>query len=267
MADVDPCTHLTGEAPDGARLTACAHGGQLLGWRPAGGDEQLWLSPLARCGPGEAIRGGVPVIFPQFSGRGTLPKHGFARDRSWHLDVGPGLLSAELRDSEATRALWPHPFTMRLDAAASGNTLSLELTVRNDGLDEFSFTVALHTYLAVGAGALLHGLDGASAEDNAAGGALVRLPDEPLDALGRRDVAVRDHDGTVTLSHADGATLTLERDGFADVVVWHPGGAHGLGDVPGPQAPGFVCIEPAQLSPVQLEPAASWRGAAVMTLA
>jgi glucose-6-phosphate 1-epimerase len=142
----------------------------------------------------------------------------------------------------------------------------MELTVRNDGLEEFSFTAALHTYLAAGPGAMVHGLDGASAEDNAAGGALVRLPSGPLEALGRRDIAVRDHDRTVTLTHSGGATLTLDRDGFADVVVWHPGEAHGLGDVPGPQAPGFVCLEPAQLSPVHLEPGGSWRAAAVMKL-
>jgi glucose-6-phosphate 1-epimerase len=267
VPDIDPCTHLTGEAPDGARLTACAHGGQLLGWRPAGGVEQLWLSPLARCGHGEAIRGGVPVIFPQFSGRGPLPKHGFGRDRSWHLDVGPGRIRAELRDSDASRALWPQEFTLRLDAAASRDTLSMELTVRNDGLEDFSFSAALHTYLAAGPGAQVHGLDGASAEDNAAGGALVRLPSGPLDALGRRDVAVRDHDGPVVLTRPNGAALTLQRDGFADVVVWHPGDDHGLGDVPGPQAPGFVCLEPAQLTPVHLEPGGSWRGVAVMTLA
>lgn len=266
MPDTDPCTHHVAEAADGARLTVCAHGGQLLGWRPANGSDQLWLSPTARCGPGAAIRGGIPVIFPQFAGRGPLPKHGFARDRTWQLDISAGRVRARLTDTEATRAIWPHRFTVRLAAAATAGRLDLELAVSNDGLDAFGFTAALHTYLAAGPGATVHGLDRAEAEDNTADGALTRLPDGPIVALERRDLAVRDCDPAVRLVHEDGACLTVRRNGFPDLVVWHPGEGHGLPDVPGPQAPGFVCLEPARLTPVRLEPATSWRATATMTV-
>lgn len=266
MPDTDSCTPQAAEAPDGSRLTACAHGGHLLGWWPAGGSDQLWLSPMARCAPGAVIRGGVPVVFPQFASRGPLPKHGIARDRVWRLELGAGEVTAELTDTEATRAIWPHRFTLRLRATAAASALRMELAVRNDGLDSFSFTAALHTYLVAEPGAVLYGLDGAGAEDNAAGGTPTRVPSGGIDALEHRDLAVRDLDSQVTLARADGRTLTLERDGFADLVVWHPGADHGLPDVPGPQAPGFVCLEPAQLRPVHLEPAASWRARATMTV-
>jgi D-hexose-6-phosphate mutarotase len=82
----DLCAPQTLTAADGAELIACAHGGHILGWTPAGGQPRLWLSPSAQCGPGLAIRGGIPVIFPQFSGRGPLPKHGLARDRGWLIE-------------------------------------------------------------------------------------------------------------------------------------------------------------------------------------
>ena len=68
-------------APDGARATVLLHGGHVVSWVPAGADEQLYLSPKSSFAPGSAIRGGVPVIFPQFNTRGPLQRHGFARNK------------------------------------------------------------------------------------------------------------------------------------------------------------------------------------------
>ncbi|MCH5754687.1 hypothetical protein MMA59_22970, partial [Salmonella enterica] len=60
-------------APDGATATMSLNGGHLLSWQPAGAPEQLYLSPRSEYASGKkAIRGGVPVIFPQFSDRGPL---------------------------------------------------------------------------------------------------------------------------------------------------------------------------------------------------
>src|SRR6187402_1031138 len=61
------------------------HGAHLLSWRPAGEQEQIYRSPLSHPAPGVAVRGGTPVCFPQFSERGPLPKHGFARTQAWRL--------------------------------------------------------------------------------------------------------------------------------------------------------------------------------------
>ncbi len=70
---------------------------------------------------------------------------------------------------------------------------------------------------------MVRGLDDVDAEDNAAaGGARTRLPTGGMAALERRDLAVRTVASAVTLAHQNGRTLTLERDNFADVVVWHP---------------------------------------------
>jgi glucose-6-phosphate 1-epimerase len=38
-----PALHL--RAPDGAQATVLLHGGHLVSWVPAGGEEQLYLSP------------------------------------------------------------------------------------------------------------------------------------------------------------------------------------------------------------------------------
>ena len=273
-----PCTPVRTHAEDGARLVACAHGGQVLGWSPAGDQrERLWLSPLARCGPGEAIRGGVPVVFPQFADRGPLPKHGRARDRAWELDTGSdgapvARVACRLRDDELTRRIWPHRFTLTLVAEASGDRLTMTLGVRNeapaDG-EPFSFTAALHTYLAAEVRvARLHGLAEHPAEDHTAGGAPVRLPRGPLPARGPLDVAVRDTRGPVRLENGVDDELEIRctgDGGFDSLVVWNPGEQHGLSDVPPEGAGQFLCVEPARLAPVTLAPQGVWRGTARFT--
>ncbi|MFN0283066.1 MAG: D-hexose-6-phosphate mutarotase [Kineosporiaceae bacterium] len=268
-AATDPCTPVTETATDGARLVMCAHGGQVLGWTPAGGGpSRLWASPLATCGPGAAIRGGVPVVFPQFSDRGRLPKHGLVRDRPWRLR--PGLprtaaarFVATLEDDAATRAVWPQGFRLTVTAQALGDRLDVALDVENTGSQAWSFTAALHAYLAVGdAGrTTVQGLGGRTAEDNGAGRASVTLPPGPLAATGRRDVAVHGATGPVVLDDPEFGRLVVDAEGFTDRVLWNPGEPHGLPDVPPGGGASFVCVEPAALSPVTLAPGALWRGA------
>jgi glucose-6-phosphate 1-epimerase len=261
---MDPCTSQTMTAPDGAELVVCAHGGHVTGWTPAGGRPRLWLSPGAECGPGLAIRGGVPVIFPQFAGRGPLPKHGVARNRAWaEIDSGPGFWSAKLVDDEDTRAIWPHVFELVITARAEGQTLDLELTARNPGEVPWSFTAALHNYFTVGDPATqILGLGGRAASDNAAGGAPLRLgaPGEPLRALEPRDISIDQASGPVTLDDPELGPLLVTANGFPDRVVWNPGPGHGLSDVPEGAESGFVCIEPALLDPVELAPGSAWTG-------
>jgi glucose-6-phosphate 1-epimerase len=259
----DACATTTVEAPDGARLAARRHGGQVVGWAPAGGRERLWLSPLARCGPGEAIRGGIPVIFPQFAGRGPLPKHGVARDREWRFapPPGAGAWRAVLGDDAATRAIWPHAFELTVTATAVGDRLDTELAVHNPGDAPFTFTAALHGYLAVGdPGATVHGVGGLGAEDNEQGGRPVTVQPAPLVATDRRDIAVRDVPGPVTLQDSVLGPLVLTADGFADRVIWNPGPDAVPGDVPPGGPAGFVCIEAAQLAAVALAPGETWTG-------
>ena len=264
----DACTPQTVRGDDGAALTACPHGGHVLGWVPAGGDERLWLSPTTRCGPGSAIRGGIPVIFPQFAARGPLPKHGVARDRAWTVAPAPSdgrgvaRWSAVLVDDAATREVWPQRFRLALTASAAGDRLDVRLDVEHTGREgdpPWTFTAALHSYLAVSAGARLHGLEGRDAEDNAAGGRALLLPADPLEALAPRDVAVpgvRD----VRLEDPQLGDLRLAAEGFGDRVVWNPGPGHGLADVPEGGEAGFVCVEAAALAPVTLRPGEVWTG-------
>jgi len=277
METTEPCERLESSGPDGELLTAVRHGGQLLGWRPAGGadaGDRLWLSPLARCGPGSAIRGGVPVIFPQFSARGPLPRHGLVRDRPWDAVTGMGAagspragLRMTVRDDEAGRRVWPHRFRLELTALAEGSRLRLELAVHNDGTEPFDFAAALHAYLRVvdADRCTLAGVGGLPVESNADPGRTAPLPPGPLAVGGPLDVALRGCRGPVVLHDPALDDLTLATTGFTDVVVWNPGRGTEPADVPDGDSARFVCVEPAALDPVRLPPGGSWRGTATWT--
>ncbi|MCA9701196.1 MAG: hypothetical protein KC431_26985, partial [Myxococcales bacterium] len=75
----------------------------------------------------------------------------------------------ELVDDDATRALWPHAFRLRLSVVLSSK-LRLGLTIENTGDASFRCEEALHTYFAVGdvQQASVHGLEGTPFSEQAA---------------------------------------------------------------------------------------------------
>src|SRR5690606_12779842 len=93
-------------------------------------------------------------IFPQFSGFGSGPRHGFARTMEWRLlresrHNGEAQCTFLLDADESTLSLWPHRFHAEFTPVLQDDQLSMTLTVRNLGENPFSFTAALHTYFAV----------------------------------------------------------------------------------------------------------------------
>ncbi|MBT2745045.1 MULTISPECIES: D-hexose-6-phosphate mutarotase [unclassified Lysobacter] len=263
--------HLDG--PDASRVEASAFGAHLLSWR-CRGRERLYLSPNASFGAGKAIRGGVPVIFPQFGERGDGPRHGFARTLAWDaLDTAgsvPPRLAFALRDSAQTRRHWPYPFEAELDIEPAANRLRIALSVRNTGQEAFEFSAALHTYLRVAdiAGTLVHGLEDRGYIDSTQGGAAFAASDAPVRFEGEIDRIYADTRQPLRVTDGE-QLLRLEAEGFADTVVWNPGAelAAGLADLGAGEHRHFVCVEAGNvLSPVRLEPGAVWTGAQILTV-
>ena len=126
----------------------------LASW-VCGGAERLFVSSTAEYGGGKAIRGGVPVCWPQFAGRGALPKHGFVRTSDkWRVlrtstEPYPCVV-LELVDDDETRRLFPQPFKLQYSVTLDGpSSISMALSVLNTGTEPLSFTAALHTYFRV----------------------------------------------------------------------------------------------------------------------
>jgi glucose-6-phosphate 1-epimerase len=271
----DPHRPVSAEAAD-VSITACPRGAHLLTWTTRG-VERLWRSPLSECGGGAAIRGGVPVLFPQFGTFGALVKHGFGRTSEWRrvepsVDPSAGrraMLAFEMDDSEATRAVWPHPFRAKLQISASADDLEMVLTVVNRGHDLARLTAGLHTYLAVAdPKATITGMGGCHAWDGASTSAprfTIKLPDR-IWALDTQDLVVHGAEAPVVLHDSVLGTVSVSASGFPNRVVWNPGPDNDLADVaPGDEAR-FVCIEPAAVIPIILPGGGTWEGRQKLTL-
>ena len=252
----------------GDRLVVAQHGAHILSWQAAG-RERLYLSPSSRMDGQAAIRGGIPVCFPQFNQRGPLPKHGFARLLPWSLQA-PRLQDDEahlvlaLNDSDATRRWWDQAFEARLVIALRPGRLELALAVRNTDHRPLAFTGALHSYFAVDdvAQARLQGLGGraewdAVADHHATGADELRFDGE-FDR-----VYSAPPQGCVLTDGAHRLTIAQDMD-WAQTVVWNPGAAKGatLPDLPPEGWRQMLCVEAAQVyEPITVAPGDFWQGA------
>lgn len=254
-------------AADGAQVAVTLFGAHVVSWIPAGAQEQLFCSARSALDGSKAIRGGIPLIFPQFSERGNGTRHGFARVSHWQLagsgsDGAASYAEFALDSDDKQVASWPHEFALLFRVAVHGNTLDLSLRVRNTGQSPFSFSSALHTYFAVAdiASAQVHGLQQVRYEDQTLPGAPQGIQEETVLAC------------TKTLDRIYYATpaglalrdstkeLALRQQGFVDTVVWNPGPNAGLSDMADDEYRRFICIEPACIAPINLPAGGEWLG-------
>jgi glucose-6-phosphate 1-epimerase len=126
-------------------------GAHVCSWEVAG-EEQLFVSSLAKFDKSKAIRGGIPIVFPQF-GRPNevMAQHGFARNCDWTVasqSIKEKSITLELRESDETKVVWPHEFCVTLEISLlGGGTLGLEMNVQNTGATAFECHTLIHTYL------------------------------------------------------------------------------------------------------------------------
>ncbi|PLY44015.1 D-hexose-6-phosphate mutarotase [Janthinobacterium sp. ROICE36] len=256
-------------AADGAQATVTLYGGHLVSWRTSDGQERLFCSRASSLDGSRAIRGGVPVIFPQFGARGTGMRHGFARVATWQLESTgkvDGAAHAEftLQHTELPEAIgasWPYAFTLRLRVAVQGQSLELSLSVRNTGEQAFPFSAALHSYFAIEqlSEARVGGLQRVRYSDETPQDAL--QAEELLQFADKLDRIYYQLPGALSLQSGS-HTLRLEQQGFTDAVVWNPGAqdAAALPDLADDEYQRFICIEPALIQPDTLAAGAEWTG-------
>ena len=113
------------------------------------GADIFFLSKKAVMDTSKAIRGGIPIIWPQFSNRGPLPSHGFVRNKTWRVvEAHEDWATFELQDDEETRKLFPHAFKLHYVVRLLQDRLSIDFEVVSVDSD-MDYTFALHSYFKV----------------------------------------------------------------------------------------------------------------------
>lgn len=224
----------------------------------------LFLGSDAPFTSSDSIRGGIPVIFPQFAGLGPLPHHGFARNRAWEVveeASDTDHVALELRESAATRKIWPHAFIARVNVELGERSLAVCLRVDNTGENNLSFTVALHTYFRVDdvRGVRVNGLSGMNYRDRNRDNAEQYERDEALTVSGPVNRIYTSVGAPLEIVDGDRG-VSVAADRLGDVVVWNPWKQ----PVTGLSADDYlrmICVESAQISqPVALRAGESWTG-------
>ena len=255
----------------GSSAEIAIQGAHVTSWKRTNGEEMLFVSANSRFAPGQPIRGGIPVVFPQFAALGPLPGHGFLRTATWEVaDVsrdpnGAAFALFQVRDTDAMRTLWPHPFRATLRVTLD-EALATAITIENVGDDAFPFHCALHTYLRVGdlTKVSIRGLEGATYQDRRAKNAQRRESRRPLRIEGETDrLYVGRPERLRIRDESLGRTVFVDRIGFNDVVIWNPGEERArtsTGLAEGEYLT-MLAVESAQVvPPVQLAPKSRWTG-------
>ncbi len=269
-----PCIFL--RLPQGDTAVVALYGAQVLSWLTADGRERLYLSPSAHFDGHSAIRGGVPLCFPQFNQRvlagQPLAKHGFARTLPWALQgesvVGDGISATLLLTNDsATDSVWPYAFAAELTVSLCPGMLTIGLAVRNLDAQPWPFALALHTYLQVDdvTYTALHGLQGHTLWDAVTHlnqpDARSQQAEAALTFSGETDRVYGAVTHPVTVTYPGGTLALSQSPSLPELVVWNPGQAlcSTLRDMPADGWRHMLCVEAACIDmPVVLAPGQRW---------
>ena len=253
--------------PCGDTVRVALQGAHVLSW-VSQGRERLFLSPDNLWDGQTAIRGGVPVCFPQFNQRGPLPKHGFARNVMWSFaavsaDDAQAHLVFTLTSNAHTQAIWPQQFVAQLSVHLQPGQLTLSLSVHNTDVQPLAFTGALHTYLAVDDIDLtdVTGLQGQAEWDAVAD--VHGVADDTLYFDGEFDRVYAAAAGPLRVQDGSGVMSIEQSPSWGQSVVWNPGPEKcaALTDMPSDGFARMLCVEAAQVyEPITVPAAGQWLG-------
>lgn len=245
-----------------AHATISTYSGQVLSYRPKNQpDDLLFVSDKAWYEDGKAIKGGIPVCWPWFGpdpdneGR---PAHGFVRNRQWQVTGSESLADGSTKiilsitDSDATRALWPHPFRLDIEITV-GDSLKIALVTHNTGDDSITISQALHTYFRVGdiSNVSVLGLDGTDYLDKASDGGR-KTQTGAVTFSGEVDRIYTDVTGELTIDDASlGRKIRIASSGCSTAVVWNPWAeiAASMADLGDDDYNRMLCVETANAGP------------------
>jgi len=216
------------------------HGAHVTHFQPRGQKPVLFLSAQARFEAGKPIRGGVPICFPWFGPKEDAPAHGTARISEWKV--------AGVKTQKDGAVVMAFAYENARFQVTVGETLTMELEVRNDGQEPYRFEEALHTYLAVGdvREVSVEGLACAEYLDQVEGFKRKREGATPIRITAETDRTYLNTRSTCIVSDPVwNRRLIVEKTGSDSTVVWNPWieRSKAFKDLGDEEWPGFLCVE------------------------
>jgi len=260
-----------------ASATIAYNGATVTSWKILD-QEMLFVSPKHVYSVGKAVRGGIPVVFPQF-GPGPLPQHGFARSKLWkqgeltmNKSNGDVSIKFHLTEDEETLKVWPYKFELILTVKLLGTSLSQQLTIINKDEKDFTFTTLLHSYFNVDSieKVNIFGLQGVNYIDKVDSGKIKTEENKSISISSETDrVYINGGANSVTINDKGNAEILIKTSGFNDFVVWNPWAekAKAMADLGEENYRKFVCVEAGSVAePVPLKAGQTWNGAQGLSL-
>lgn len=232
-----------------ASVTIDPYGAHITSWK-VGGEEIMFVSKLAKHDGSRPIRGGVPLVFPQF-GPGPIKQHGFARRCYWTLketsqDDNVATIVFTLSPNEYTLDMWPNQFLLTYTVKIQGSDITMDFTVKNTSETTYDFTCLLHTYYCLKdvKDVEIKGLTGKKYLDS--------LLEKKEFTETRESVTIAENVDRIYLDvewpvsfHNGSKTVSITAN-VSDCVVWNPwkAKAEAMGDFADTEYFNMVCVEP-----------------------
>lgn len=273
MAEAEVVNNETTLNTDQASVTINHNGAHVTSWK-VGEDEVMFLSKNAVLDGSIPIRGGVPLIFPQF-GPGKMRQHGFARRVKWSLlekEEGKDEAVAKfcLEPNDYTLEMWADVvFYLTFTVKLSGNKLLLDFNVKNTWENPFKFTCAFHTYFNCDIDKVeVKGLKGCKYNDTLDEGKTKEEAGDFVKFGANVDRVYRNVTWPVTFNMSQNKTVSIESN-VTDCVVWNPWSekAKAMKDFQDDEYLRMVCVEPGNcIEGIELAVGENWSLTKTMTL-
>ncbi len=198
----------------------------------------LFLSDASDFADGQAIRGGVPVIFPWFGPNKTdasAPSHGLVRAKIWQVE--------NVADDAVTLLTQADDWRVRMKFGFA-DELRMRLEVENLTDLPFQFECALHTYFAVddARSVVISGLDSKSYLDKTENYARV-MQSGDVTLRGETDRVYLDSCAPITIRDGARTIRIAGSSGWRSTVVWNPWEKVGARMADLSEWQRFVCVE------------------------
>ncbi|EFA81480.1 aldose 1-epimerase family protein [Heterostelium album PN500] len=228
------------------------------------GVQQFFLSEKSAYEPKKAIRGGIPLIYPQF-GPGNIQTHGFARNMQWSIkstfSEGNGTIGIkfELKDDDYSRNIWPNSFRALYSVILHPAHLELRFSNKNTDIKPWNYQLAFHTYYSISNIQNVH-VEGLSqyefidkmkkAQKFTESRQNVTIQEE----VDRVYVSIKPDTPIVLVDQSNQHKIILKSENLNDAVVWNPwvDKSKAMADFGDLEYPNMICIEAGQIEKPKL---------------